>query len=60
MDFKLSWVHRFDERLTIEPSIGFYNVANFSNFNLPPGVMTGWLNQGSGSINSIGRQSEQR
>jgi hypothetical protein len=53
LDFKASWVHRFDERFTIEPSIGFYNVANFSNFNQPPGVMTGWLTQGSGSINSI-------
>ena len=53
LDLKASWVHRFDERLTVEPSIGFYNVANFSNFNQPPGVMTGWLTQGSGSINSI-------
>ena len=53
LDFKASWVHRFDERFTIEPSIGFFNVANFSNFNQPPGVMTGWLTQGSGSINSI-------
>ncbi len=53
LDFKASWVHRFDERFTIEPSIGFYNVANFSNFNQPPGVMTGWLTEGSGSINSI-------
>jgi hypothetical protein len=53
LDFKASWVHRFNDRLTVEPSIGFYNVANFSNFNQPPGVMTGWLTQGSGSINSI-------
>jgi hypothetical protein len=37
--------------------IAFYNVANFSNFNQPPGVMTGWLTEGSGSINSIGAQS---
>ncbi len=53
LDFRASWVHRFDERLTIEPSVGFFNVANFSNFNQPPGVMTGWLTEGSGSINSI-------
>jgi Carboxypeptidase regulatory-like domain len=53
LDLKASWSHRFDERFTIEPSIGFYNVANFSNFNQPPGVMTGWLTEGSGSINSI-------
>ncbi|MFZ0199620.1 MAG: hypothetical protein WAL05_10555, partial [Candidatus Sulfotelmatobacter sp.] len=53
LDFRASWDYRFEERFTIEPSIGFYNVANFSNFNQPPGVMTGWLTQGSGSINSI-------
>jgi len=44
-DFKLDWVHTFKERITITPSIGFYNIFNFSNFNLPPGAMTGWLNQ---------------
>ncbi|MGA9511678.1 MAG: hypothetical protein WBV55_23850, partial [Candidatus Sulfotelmatobacter sp.] len=33
LDFKASWAHQFDERFTIEPSIGFFNVANFSNFN---------------------------
>ena len=44
-DFKLDWVHTFHDRITITPSIGFYNIFNFSNFNLPPGAMTGWLNQ---------------
>jgi hypothetical protein len=54
-DFKLDWVHTFslgDHPLTIIPSIGLYNLFNFSNFNLPPGAMTGWLNQGNSSINS--------
>ncbi len=51
-DFKLDWVHRFADRFTITPSVGFYNLFNFGNFNLPPGAMTGWLNQGSSSINS--------
>jgi hypothetical protein len=61
LDLKASWVHHFNERLTVEPSIGFYNVANFSNFNQPPGAMTGFLNEGSGSVNSIvaGSQSAQ-
>jgi hypothetical protein len=44
-DFKLDWVHTFKDKVTITPSIGFYNLFNFSNFNLPPGAMTGWLNQ---------------
>jgi len=53
MDFKLSWVHRFDERVTIEPNIGLYNIFNFANFNIPPAAMTGWLDQGASSINSV-------
>jgi hypothetical protein len=52
-DFKMSWRHTFGERFTIEPNIGFYNVFNFGNYNLPPGAMSGWLNEGGGSINSI-------
>jgi Carboxypeptidase regulatory-like domain len=52
-DFKLSWRHTFKERFTIEPNVGFYNIFNFANFNLPPGAMSGWLNEGAGSINSI-------
>jgi hypothetical protein len=52
LDFKLDWVHTFKDHITITPSVGLYNLFNFSNFNLPPGAMTGWLNQGSSSINS--------
>jgi|HubBroStandDraft_6_1064221.scaffolds.fasta_scaffold04246_3 hypothetical protein len=52
-DFKLSWRHTFKERFTVEPNVGFYNIFNFANFNLPPGAMSGWLNEGAGSINSI-------
>ncbi len=51
-DFKLDSVHTFKDRITITPSIGLYNLFNFANFNLPPGAMTGWLTQGSSSINS--------
>lgn len=50
-DFKLDWVHRFADKVTITPSIGFYNLFNFANFNLPPGSMNGWLDNSS-SINS--------
>ena len=51
-DLKLSWLHTFHDRFTIEPSVGFFNVFNFANYSLPPGIMTGWLNAGAGSINS--------
>lgn len=53
LDFKVAWPHKFGERFMIEPSVGFYNLFNFANFNQPPGVMTGWLNQGGNSINSV-------
>jgi hypothetical protein len=52
-DFRISWRHTFYDRVTVEPNVGFYNVFNFANFNLPPGAMSGWLNEGAGSINSI-------
>ena len=52
-DFKASWIYRIHERFTLEPSVNMYNIFNFANFNLPPGVMTGWLNEGGGSINSV-------
>lgn len=52
LDLKLSWHHTFAERFTIEPSVGFYNLPNFSNFNLPPNTMNGILfGNGNGSIN---------
>ena len=57
LDLKLSWIHHFNDRFTVEPSVGFFNLANFSNFNQPPDVISGWLNQGSSSINSVGASS---
>ncbi len=58
-DFKLSWIGKVpigDHPLTIQPSIGFFNLFNFSNFDLPPNTLTGSLSVGSsaganGSIN---------
>jgi Carboxypeptidase regulatory-like domain len=56
MDLKLAWRHTFAEKYTIEPSVGFYNVFNLSNFNLPPNTMNGLLfGSGSGAINGTTR-----
>jgi hypothetical protein len=56
LDFRLAWRHTFKDRFTIEPSVGFYNLPNFSNFNLPPNTMNGVLfGAGNGSINGTSR-----
>ncbi len=55
LDFKIAWEGKVKERFTIEPSVGIYNLFNFSNYNLPPGTMTGWLDQGGNSINSTAK-----
>jgi hypothetical protein len=52
LDMRLAWRHTFWDRFTIEPSVGFFNLPNFSNFNLPPNTMNGILfGVGNGSIN---------
>ena len=50
-DLKLSWSHRFNERYVIEPSVGFYNLFQFANFDLPPAVISGLLTGSAGSVN---------
>lgn len=58
-DFRLSWAHTFADRVKLEPSVGFFNIFNFANFNLPPGTISGWLSEtcplcspGASSINT--------
>jgi hypothetical protein len=50
-DFSLAWRHTIKERYTIEPSVKFFNVLNFANFNLPPNTLSGILSGGPGSLN---------
>lgn len=50
----LTWVGSVpigDKRLTIEPSISFYNLFNFANFNSTGNVLSGVLTGTPGSIN---------
>jgi hypothetical protein len=35
LDLKIAWPIKIKERLTITPSVGFYNLFNFANFNAP-------------------------
>lgn len=50
-DATIAWSHTFFERVTIKPSVGFYNLPNFANFDLPTSMMSGLLTGGTGSIN---------
>ena len=50
-DFKFAWGHTFREKLTLEPSLGLYNIFNFANFDLPGNTMAGLLLGSSGTVN---------
>jgi hypothetical protein len=55
MDVKLAWQHTFFEHLTVQPSVGFYNVFNFSNFDPSVSPLGGILNGSACSINGTVR-----
>jgi len=59
-DLKLAWRHTFLERYTIEPSVGFFNLFNFANFNLPPTTMNSLLGSGAGSINGTDHNAQEQ
>jgi hypothetical protein len=50
-DTKFTWSHTFAERYTVQPSVGFYNLLNFANFDLPSATLDGLLTGGVGNIN---------
>ncbi len=51
VDFQLSWIGHIGERLTITPSIGFFNVFNFRNWDASGNTLSGALSGQGGSIN---------
>jgi Carboxypeptidase regulatory-like domain len=50
LDFSFAWVGHVGERLTIEPSVSFFNLFNFRNWDSSSDTLSGALNGGPGSI----------
>lgn len=55
LDTKISWSHAVHEGLIIQPSVAFYNVFNFANFDLPGNALNGVLFGAAGQINGTTR-----
>jgi Carboxypeptidase regulatory-like domain/TonB dependent receptor len=58
-DLNLGWAYKIRERFTIEPTVAFFNVFNFSNFNLPPNTISGLLTGQPGSIGGTDRSGQE-
>ncbi len=53
-DMSLAWMGKVkirERELSIQPSVSFYNLFNFANFNIPGNVLSGVLTGGAGSLN---------
>ena len=55
LDLRASWSHQIRERLTVQPSVAFYNLFNFANFDLPGNALAGVLAGAPGLINGTTR-----
>jgi hypothetical protein len=54
-DLNIRWSYRASERLALQLSVGFYNLFNFANFDLPAASLNGLLTGAAGQINGTTR-----
>ena len=50
-DLNVRWSHAIREKLTLQTNVGFYNLFNFANFDLPSASLNGLLTGAAGQIN---------
>jgi hypothetical protein len=50
-DFEFSYIAHIKERLTLTPSVSFYNLFNFANYDSAGNALAGTLNGTAGTIN---------
>ena len=56
-DMNIGWKYTYKERVSLEPTVNFFNLFNFGNFDLPGTVlMSPYLLGSEGSINGTTRQ----
>lgn len=54
-DLKCTWSRPVRERFVLQPSVEFYNLFNFANFDLPGASLNGLLTGAAGQINGTTR-----